>query len=200
MTETNIQQVAQDSALILIDMQNDVVKREVDGVYNLPEERRDVVSNCQDLVSWARRMSVPVFFVKVDRRADGADMPAATLKASGKMRLAEGSYGNQVIDELSPEDGDYVVVKRRINAFHGTPLDLYLRALKKTTILIGGVATNWGVESTVRAAWDHDYQVVVIADACAAFSPKEHEHAIGTIFPARSTVTTAAELISQSGG
>ncbi|MPZ23083.1 MAG: isochorismatase family protein [Dehalococcoidia bacterium] len=195
MVELNREQVLGDGVLILIDMQNDVVKRETDGRYELPSERAAFVENCRSLVEWTRGNGIPVFFVKVDRRADGSDVPAAQLGSARRARLVEGSVGNQIIDELSPAEQDYVVVKRRIGAFHATPLDLYLRCLNKSTIVIGGFATNWGVESTVRAAWDHDYQVVVVSDACAAFSDEEHEFAVKRTFPARSAVITTAQLV-----
>ena len=90
--------------------------------------------------------------------------------------------------------GDILIVKRQWGAFYGTDLDLQLRRRAVRTVVVGGIATNFGVESTVRAAWEHGYDVVVPEDACATMSPELHQMAIRHIFPRIARVTRSAEI------
>ena len=79
-------------------------------------------------------------------------------------------------------------------AFHGTELDLQLRRRGIQTIVLGGVATNMGVESTARQAWEHGYAVVLAEDATSGLSAQMHDFAIGNTFPRISRVVTSADL------
>src|SRR5690606_22108349 len=91
--------------------------------------------------------------------------------------------GAELVAPLKPQRGDYVLVKKRRNAFHQTELDFHLRSLGITTIVIGGVATDLGVENTVRDAWDRDYNVVVVDDISVAVPEAAHDYAIKSVFP-----------------
>src|SRR3990172_2451110 len=161
---------ASKSALLLIDMQNDIVK----GLAPSPR-RQGVVAACVQAVALARQHQVPIFFVQVLRRPDFSDLPRVLPGATFPLRrnLAEGTQGAEIIEELKPQPQDYVIQKRRTSAFYSTPLALYLRRLGVDTLIVCGIATNWGVEGTVRDAWDRDYYVVVLEDCCDALSPQE---------------------------
>jgi nicotinamidase-related amidase len=98
-----------------------------------------------------------------------------------------------LIDRLA-KPGDILVTKRQWGAFHGTELDLQLRRRGIQTIVLGGVATNMGVESTARQAWEHGYAVVLAEDATSAMSAQMHDFAIGNIFPRISRVVKSADL------
>lgn len=97
------------------------------------------------------------------------------VNALGALRLA--SKGTDFHPALNTADC-FIVVKPRVNAFHGTNLDVALRANKIERLLIGGVSTAWAVQSTVRAAHDYDYQVCIIEDICAAADRHEHQTSI----------------------
>ena len=81
--------------------------------------------------------------------------------------------------EMEALDADVVITKRQWSAFHGTELDLQLRRHGVTTVVIGGVMTNFGVESTARDAWQQNYAVVVAEDACSSLNPDMHRFAVG---------------------
>jgi nicotinamidase-related amidase len=76
--------------------------------------------------------------------------------------------------EIASLPGDVIVTKRQWGAFHGTELDLQLRRRGITTIVLGGIATNFGVESTAREAWQHGYAVIIAEDACTSIGPEMH--------------------------
>ena len=85
---------------------------------------------------------------------------------------------------------------RAISAFHGTGLDERLRARGVDTVVLAGLVTNFGVESTGRAAVDHGYRVVYVEDAMAGFEGDAHEFSTRRIFPRLGTVTTVDELLA----
>jgi len=85
--------------------------------------------------------------------------------------------------EMKALDAEVVITKRQWSAFHGTELDLQLRRRGMTTVVIGGVMTNFGVESTARDAWQHNYAVVVAEDACSSLNPDMHRFAVEKILP-----------------
>src|SRR6202041_3655075 len=92
------------------------------------------------------------------------------------------------------EPSDIRITKRQWGAFYGTELDLQLRRRGVTTVVIGGIATNMGVESTARAAHEHGYAVVLADDATAGFSAEIHAFAFEHIFPHLGRVAKADEI------
>lgn len=179
------------TALVLIDFQNDVL--------NAPDGQRAawaiasrVIEHAARAVEACRARGMPIVWVKVERRPDLADVAnlEPDLVRAGTMpppratrRLLAGTPGAAIVDELAPRPDEDVVVKRRVSGFHATPLDLLLRTRGVRTLLVGGVHTENGVESTVRAAWDRDYQVVVLADCCASPNPAGHHSALNVTLP-----------------
>jgi nicotinamidase-related amidase len=95
---------------------------------------------------------------------------------------------------------DVVVMKRQWGAFHGTELDLQLRRRGIRTIILAGVATNFGVESTAREAWQHNYEVVIAEDACTTMSEEMHRFPVQKIFPRLARVRSTAEILTALGG
>ena len=94
-------------------------------------------------------------------------------------------------------DGDILIVKRQWGAFYGTELDLQLRRRGVATIVLGGVATNFGVESTARQAWEYGYRLIVAEDVVASTSAEMHAFSIEKILPRISVVTSSAKLALQ---
>ncbi len=112
------------------------------------------------------------------------------------MSLPEGGLPAAWADlaEGLAEPGDIVVTKRQWGAFYGTDLDLQLRRRGVRTIALGGIATNFGVESTARQAWEHGYEVVLVEDACATGSAELHDMAIRHIFPRIARVVQSEDV------
>ena len=99
--------------------------------------------------------------------------------------------------DLSPGlrgDGDVVVLKHHWGAFTGTDLDLQLRRRGVKTIVLAGIATNFGVESTARSAWELSYNVVIVEDACASRSDEQHQFAVKNILPQIARVVPAEDI------
>lgn len=152
-------------------------------------------------VKWVaelRKLKVPIFWVRVERRADEKDRRYAITDVSVKANLVQPppvSRGkmSQNIDELPVQPEDQEILKPRFSPFAGTELDLQLRARRIDTILLGGIATNRGVESCARSGFDLDYNVVVLRDVCWSDDPEAHEWSLNRSLPAFARVMTTSE-------
>jgi nicotinamidase-related amidase len=174
------------SALILVDLQQGIL-----AMATAPRPASEVLQTGKALADRFRAVDAPVVLVRIAWAADFSDAPSAqvdqpTARPPGGLPptwsvLADGL--------MSP--ADIVIVKRHWGAFIGTELDLQLRRRGVRTLALGGIATNFGVESTARSAWEHGYEVVVIEDACASVSAEAHDFAVKTIFPRIARVTAA---------
>ena len=102
---------------------------------------------------------------------------------------------SELVKEIGPEPGDLVVTKRQWGAFYATPLDQYLRRRGIKTIVLGGIATNIGVESTARAAVEHGYEVIFVEDAMSTLSAEAQQFAINFMFPILGRVRDTATVI-----
>ncbi len=98
--------------------------------------------------------------------------------------------------ELDENAGDIIITKRQWGAFHGTELDLQLRRRGIKTIVLGGIATNMGVESTARQAWEHGYEIVFADDAISSINPELHSFAMQSIFPIIGRVRRSADIMA----
>jgi nicotinamidase-related amidase len=96
------------------------------------------------------------------------------------------------------QPGDVTITKRQWGAFHGTELDLQLRRRDRDTIILGGIATNFGVESTARQAWELGYQLIIAEDLCSSLDEAAHEFACAKIFPRLGLVRQSGELSFQA--
>ncbi|MGD0991757.1 MAG: hydrolase [Gemmatimonadales bacterium] len=166
------------TALVLIDLQRGIVGRQT-----APHAAAHVVERAQRLVQRCREVGATVVLVRVAYAADGRD------RLSQKVDAAPWSAGNvppdfsELVPELSPMPGDVVITKRQWGAFYGTELDLVLRRRGVRTIILGGISTNFGVESTARDAWERGYELVFAEDAMAAMAAEAHQFAVTQIFP-----------------
>ncbi len=162
--------VARKSALIIQDLQNDVI---TDGgawaSSGAPEHARsqNLVENVQNLATCARSLGVPVIHVHfvVEKGAPGLKQNAPLFRdVKGVNALVRGTWGAAPADGLEPKESDYVVEKTRMNGFYNTKLDAILRGLGVETIVITGAWTNMSIEHTARHGADAGYEVVVASD------------------------------------
>lgn len=163
------------TALILIDLQQGIVAGDKG-----PHSAEAVVATARDLAVRFRAAGAPVVLVHVGFTPD--TMPSRNVDVP---RLpAEGTPPafSVLVDGLA-EEGDIIVLKRHWGAFTGTDLDLNLRRRGVRTVVIAGIATNFGVESTARTAWELSYDVVIVEDACTSRSAELHAFAIREILP-----------------
>ena len=103
---------------------------------------------------------------------------------------------SDLIPELDRQPGDIVILKRQWGAFYGTDLDLQLRRRHLDTIILCGIATEFGVESTARDAYERGYQLVFAADAMTGASAESHINSVERIFPRMGRVRTTEETLA----
>ena len=98
--------------------------------------------------------------------------------------------------EIAAIPADLTITKRQWSAFFGTELDLQLRRRGITTVVLGGIATNFGIESTARDAWFQNYAVVVAEDAASSLDAELHRFSIEKILPRLARVRSTAEIVA----
>jgi len=169
-------------ALVVIDLQKGIVSGSV----------AHVVPHAATLANAFRQHDLPVVLVNVTGRAPGRTDADSRGSHAGTGTLPAGWA--DIIDELDRRPGDYLITKRRRSAFHDTGLDTLLRDLGVTQVVLAGVSTSSGVESTARSAYDHGYHVVLATDAIADPDPDSHRHSLERIFPKLGETATSAEI------
>ena len=168
------------AALVVVDVQNDFCHP--DGAAG--KRGRDLsqiagmAEHLTHLLEEARRVGLPIIFIRTEHGPwTDSESWLGRNKTDAEQRVRtceEGTWGCEFYG-VAPQAGERVVVKHRYSAFHGTDLDLILRARGIRTVLICGVATNVCVETSAREAYMHDYEIVFLADCSAAYSPAEHD-------------------------
>ncbi len=174
------------TALVLIDLQQGIVAGDKG-----PHDADAVVAAGKTLAARFRAAGAPVVLVHVGFTAN--TMPSREVD---QPRLpAEGTPPafSELVDGLR-QAGDIVVLKRHWGAFTGTDLDLHLRRRGVKTVVLAGIATNFGVESTARTAWELSYDVVIVEDACTSRSAELHDFAIRLILPQIARVVTVGDV------
>ncbi|MCX2732608.1 isochorismatase family protein [Saccharopolyspora sp. NFXS83] len=177
------------AALVLVDLQNGIT-----GAPGAPRPTADVVAGCAELAEAFRGHDLPVVLVRVSFAADGADAAPGRTDAPGRSGPRPEGW-DVIVDELAGHPEDVVVTKRNWGAFHGTDLDVQLRRRGITQVVLGGIATSLGVESTARAAHEHGYHVTLATDAMTDLDADAHRNSVERIFPRLGESGTAAEII-----
>ena len=161
------------AALLIIDMQNDFV---LDGKPLKVAHARRVVPHIQSVLAHFRERNLPVFHIVRVNRKDGSDVEIIRRDLFAKAPFAvEGTPGAAVIDELAPRPGECILKKTRMSAFTGTELDLMLRTLGVTTLVVCGIQTPNCIRTTVFDGIAHNYPVVLVDDATGAASDEIHQ-------------------------
>jgi ureidoacrylate peracid hydrolase len=164
--------------LIVVDMQNIWVHPR--GARYLPSSE-DIVPRIQALRRFFHAHRMPVIFLHTTKRRDladvgiFADIKPQTHDANDEWSNFEGTPGAEIYEPLKPGVEDIVVKKFRYSGFYGTQLENLLRAMKRDTIAISGVATNVCCDSTARDGAMRDFKVLFLSDCNAAFSRAEQE-------------------------
>jgi len=176
------------TALVLVDLQNGNMARDL-----APHTARAVLGNCVLLAQEMRTRGGMVIFVRVlmnELQSAPADAP---LRAPGAP--APPPDASHLAPDAGVEASDIVITKRQWGAFYGTELDQLLRRRHIKTLILGGIVTNFGVESTARAAYDRGYALVFAEDAMSGITAEAHEFACKNTFRVMGKVRTTAELI-----
>ena len=158
--------------MVLVDLMPRII-----ALPTVPHSGEQVLERCVRLADAFRERGGLVVWVRVERpggvQPDGSELAA------------------------TPADGDVVVVKHSWGAFGNTDIDDHLRKHGVETVVVCGIATNFGVESTARAADDHGYSVVLVSDAMTGLDRHAHDFAVEYVFPKLGEVVTTDELLAQ---
>jgi nicotinamidase-related amidase len=175
------------TALLLVDLQNDFLDPK--GAYGRAGQSAPEIAalpaRLKPLADLFRKKGgcvIATLFTLVPGKG-GEPIISPHLKALrpflGKGDFAPGSWGQQLVDTLQP--ADFLIEKVNYSAFYMTRLEWVLRKSGVERLVVGGIVTNGGVSSTVRDAHVRDFEITILSDGCAAFSPKVHETAIDAL-------------------
>jgi nicotinamidase-related amidase len=180
--------------------------------HGAPEETKKrmkpVVDNAVLLMNAARKARIPIFYAMANHRSDGESRSLIITDTDMRLRpwpnddcnptvhgATEGSWEQKVIDEIAPRPEDYVIPKFRWSTFHQTYFDLALRSRAIDTLIISGGAVDVGVASTVYSARDHDYNVIVVRDACSNSHDDSMAAFMNTVFPRMARVRNTNQVL-----
>lgn len=178
------------TALVLIDLQRGVVSLPV-----VPRTSAEVVQNAGRLANRFREAQAPVVLVHVAFSPDGKDLLRPEVDQPANRGPLPPDW-MEFVPEIGPRPNDIIITKRQWGAFYGTELDLQLRRRGVTKIVLGGVATNIGVESTARAAYELGYHQVFAEDAMAALTQEGHLASVRLIFPRIGQVRSTEQVLA----
>ncbi len=170
------------TALVVIDLQR--------GIVSLPTVHpvTEVVRRSRDLATAFRRHGLPVVLVNV-----AGVPPGRTEQARFRGNLPEGFA--DLVPELDRQPDDHLVTKRTAGAFTGTGLEAHLRARNVSQLVLAGVATSMGVESTARQAHELGFNVTLAVDAMTDMDAGLHANSVGKVFPRLGETGTTAEIL-----
>ena len=180
------------TALVVIDLQRGIV-----APPSAPHSSTEVVARAAQMAAALRKAGGTVVFVHVTPSADGKDglkpITDAPVRAGGRTLPPDWA---EIVPELAPQPSDVIITKRQWGAFYGTELDLQLRRRGVDTIVLCGISTNIGVESTARDAYERGYNQIFVEDAMAARDVEEHRHTVRSLFPRIGRVRTTEEVLA----
>src|SRR5215469_12921961 len=167
---------------------------------------RPVLDAWVKMIAAARVAGLPVIYTTPVSRADGADvvmLPTDLSDETGVPPLTNGIEGTPEAgfpDEITPRPQDYVFLKRRPSAFHGTGVAELLSMLRRDTIIIGGGATNRGVETSVREAFSMDVAAVVVRECCWGSDQAAHQYSLDKAMRMYARIRTLDQIATMLRG
>jgi len=177
------------TALVVIDLQKGIVGRQT-----APYAADSVVKNAAAIAAAFRKNGIPVFLVRVAFSLDGKDVLRPLVDAPWPTQTPAPDW-TEIVPEMGPKPGDFVITKHQWGAFYGTELESALRRRGITSIVLCGIATNIGVESTARFAFEYGFNQIFAEDAMAALSAEEHALTVAKIFPRIGLVRQTSEIL-----
>jgi nicotinamidase-related amidase len=180
---------SQNTALLVMDVENAIV--------NSLDNPQPLLDSLSDGIETARNNNIPVIYIKVAFRVGYPEVSAsnksfAQLK-SGAMNF-EDKQATAIYSSIAPKSDDIIITKKRVSAFTGSDLEVVLRSLEISYLLLTGIATSGVVLSTLREAADKDYRITVLSDCCADRDEEVHRVLMEKVFPGQAEVIDAQEL------
>lgn len=181
---TSIDLFEEADALLVIDMQNSFLHPE--GAMRAHRGRslinvESTIDHNVEAVELATARGLPVIFTRHAYRPGYVDAGPRTMRlveSMGVSPLIAGSWDAEVVDQLAGTPDAILVDKARMDAFHGTNLDVVLRGIGASLVLMTGIVTNACVETTARSAAMRDLEVTILSDCCTTYSPEQQAHAL----------------------
>ena len=194
------------TALVLIEFQNEFTSE--GGVLHKAVEpvmkETNMLANTVKLVDAARKKGVTIMHAPITFAPGYGELtrhPYGILKGvvDGKA-FVKSTWGAAIVDQLAPVEGDIVIEgKRGLDTFASTNIDFILRSKGIKTVVLGGFLTNCCVESTMRTAYEHGFEVITLTDCTAATSLEEHKNALKFDYPMFSKPMPSSEVIGHLG-
>ena len=188
------------TALIVVDMQNGFCseKGSINAI-GLPASRlQPAVEPCAKLVAAARKADVPIIYTRYMYRPDYADGGIMAHELLPDLKNGEtlkaGTWDVEVVDELAPQEHDFVVDKNRPSSFYATNLETILSGLAVENLVVCGVTTNCCVETTVRDASQRDFRTFVVEDAVAEYEDDRNDVALKSMGMLFAHVVSTADV------
>lgn len=183
------------TALIVIDMQNDFINK---GSMVYTPMAEAIVPNLKRLISACRKTKIPIIYtahVHQDPKVDGGMTAEWWPELRDKKVLVAGSKGAEIHSEIAPKPNEKIIFKHRYSAFYNTDLEITLRGLGVTDLIISGVMTNICCESTTRDAFFRDFRIFFLADGTGSIDDNLHLGTLRALAYAFAYVTTVEEII-----
>lgn len=182
------------TALVVIDLQKGIAATQTQ-----PHDTATVIRNASRLADAFRKNNMPVFLVHVAASEADRLRPIADQQPWSRGGQQPPKDWADIVPELGPKENDIVIVKKQWGAFYGTELDLQLRRRGLDTIVLCGISTNAGVESTARFAYEYGYQQIFAEDATAARSAEEHNNTLNFTFKRIGRVRSTEQILAALG-
>ena len=192
------------TALLIMDVQNDIVHE--DGKYKdfgspAHARERNILINIKRVLDKAREVGVKVIYIKFGMRdfsAEVAGNHTPILAAVSDLKACDlNAWGGEVHESIKPIEGEAIVEKNRINAFHRTNLKEILVEADIDTLILTGVATNYVIEATARHASDDDYKLIILDDCCSSMNQDMHDFSMQNILPNLGEISTSDEIVGR---
>jgi nicotinamidase-related amidase len=181
------------TALVVIDLQKGIASRNT-----APHDSASVVANAARLAEAFRANGMPVFLVRV--AFSGPDRFNAIADEQWPAPASLPADWSDLVPELKKAGSDVVITKKQWGAFYGTELDLQLRRGGMQTIVLCGIATNYGVESTARFAYEYGYQQIFAENAMSSMSGEMHTASINFVLKRLGRVRSTDEILESLAG
>lgn len=178
------------TALVVIDLIKGVL-----SLPSLPHPVQQVLANTVRLAVAFRSTGSFVVLVNVNS-IDGKDMLHPITDTGFPLPAQRPKDWAELTPELGSHPLDHLITKHQWGAFFGTDLDLQLHRKKIETIVLCGIATGFGVDTTAREAYQHGYQQVFVEDGMNALSQEEHRYVCTHIFPRIGRLRSSDEIVA----
>jgi len=184
--------IGQRPALLIVDFVNGFADPDQFGGGNIGE----AIENTRGLLAAARTLGLPVAFTRVVYAEDGSDAGVFTLKAPTLKQLTEESFSSQIVDQLKPRDGEYIVRKTQPSAFFGTNLAAWYVGRGVDTVVVTGCTTSGCVRASVIDSMSYNFRTVVVSNCVGDRALGPHEANLFDMEQKYADLMTSSEIIA----